>query len=200
MAYSRKDFSKKGSNKRGRIAASKGRSYSKGHRLSDWKWGKGETLDSIEVDPNDDETLRYIASKVYNEIRSLHSKPGNSFAEFGAIFYSLYWIAEARHLILFKDSKGRNVGVLAYDVVTPWYTRRTCFEELFVLGLDPTFHGFGRVAMYYMMQKAKEIGCSLMETGASMTDNTKMIENLYKRHGKCTFSYPNFVWVLPNAR
>ena len=199
MAYSRKDFSKKGSNKRGCIAASKGRSHSKRHRLSDWKGWKGETLDSIEVDPNDDETLRYIASKVYNEIRSLHSKPGNSFAEFGAIFYSLYWIAEARHLILFKDSKGRNVGVLAYDVVTPWYTRRTCFEELFVLGLDPTFHGFGRVAMYYMMQKAKEIGCSLMETGASMTDNTKMIENLYKRHGKCTFSYPNFVWVLPNA-
>ena len=200
MAYSRKDFSKKGSNKRGCIAASKGRSHSKRHRLSDWKWGKGETLDSIEVDPNDDETLRYISSKVYNEIRSLHSKPGNSFAEFGAIFYSLYWIAEARHLILFKDSKGRNVGVLAYDVVTPWYTRRTCFEELFVLGLDPTFHGFGRVAMYYMRQKAKELGCSLMETGASMTDKPKMIENLYKRHGKCTFSYKNFVWVLPNAR
>ena len=200
MAYSRKDFSKKGSNKRGCIAASKGRSYSKEHRLSDWKWGKGETLDSIEVDPNDDDTLRYIASKVYNEIRSLHSKPGNSFAEFGAIFYSLYWIAEARHLILFKDSKGRNVGVLAYDVVTPWYTRRTCFEELFVLGLDPAFHGFGRVAMYYMRQKAKELGCSLMETGASMTDNPKMLENLYKRHGKCTFSYSNFVWVLPNAR
>lgn len=198
MAHGRTHFSQEGSDKRGRFAASKGRSYSKGHRLYDWKWGKGETLDSIEVDPNDDDTLRYIASKVYNEIRSLHFKPGKNFAEFGAIFYSLYWIAEARHLILFKDSKGRKVGVLAYDVVTPWYTRRTCFEELFVLGLDSTFHGFGRVAMYYMRQKAKELGCSLMETGASMTDNPKMIENLYKRHGKCTFSYPNFVWVLSN--
>ena len=161
---------------------------------------KANSLVSVEVDSNDDETMRYIASKVYNEIRSLHSKPGKSFAEFGAIYYSLYWIADARHLILFKDSKGRNVGVLAYDIVTPWYTRRTCFEELFVLGLDPAFHGFGRVALKYMKKRANDLGCSLMETGASMTDKPKMIENLYKRHGKCTFSYPNFVWVLPNAR
>ena len=161
---------------------------------------KANSLVSVEVDSNDDETMRYIASKIYNEIRSLHSKPGKSFAEFGAIYYSLYWIADARHLILFKDSKGRNVGVLAYDIVTPWYTRRTCFEELFVLGLDPAFHGFGRVALKYMKKIAKGIGCALMETGASMTDKPKMIENLYKRHGKCDFTYPCFVWVLPNAR
>ena len=161
---------------------------------------KANSLVAVEVDVNDDDTLRYIASKVYNEIRSLHSKPGNIFAEFGAIYYRLYWIAAARHLILFKDSKGRKVGVLAYDVVTPWYTRRTCFEELFVLGLDPSFYGFGRVALKYMKKRANDLGCSLMETGASMTDKPKMIENLYKRHGKCTFSYQNFVWVLPNAR
>ena len=195
MAHGRKDFSKKGSNKRGRIAASKGRSYSKRHRV---EGRKANSLVSIEVDPNDDETMRYIASKVYNEIRSLHSKPGNSFAEFGAIYYSLYWIAEARHLILFKDSKGNKVGVLAYDVVTPWYTSRTCFEELFVLVLDPAFHGFGRVALKYMKNRANALGCSLIETGASMTDNPKMIENLYKRHGKCDFTYPCFAWVLPN--
>lgn len=159
---------------------------------------KAYSLVSIEVDQNDDDTLRYIASKVYNEIRSLHSKPGKKFAEYGSIYYSLYWIAEARHLILFKDTNGHKVGVLAFAIVTPWYTRRTCFEELFVLGLDPAFHGFGRVAVKYMMKRAKDLGCSLMETGASMTDNPKMIENLYKRHGHCAFSYPNFVWCFPN--
>lgn len=159
---------------------------------------KAYSLVSIEVDPNDDETMRYIASKVYNEIRHLKSKPGKTFAEYGSIYYSLYWIAEARHLILFKDTNGHKVGVLAFDIVTPWYTRRTCFEELFVLGLDPTFHGFGRVAVKYMLKRAKDLGCSIMETGASMTDNPKMIENLYKRHGKCDFTYPCFTWVFPN--
>lgn len=159
---------------------------------------KAYSLVSIEVDPNDERTFNYIVSKVYSEIRHLKSKPGKTFADFGSIYYSLYWIAEAKHLILFKDSRGHNVGVLAFDIVTPWYTRRTCFEELFVLGLDPAFHGFGRVAVKYMLKKAKDLGCSLMETGASMTDNPKMIENLYKRHGHCAFSYPCFAWVFPN--
>lgn len=152
----------------------------------------------IEVEPNDDNTLRYIASKVFDQIRSLHSKPGKAFANLGAIYYTLYCLADAKHLILFMDSKGRNVGVLAFDIVTPWYTRFTCFSEIFVLGLDPSFHGFGRVALQYMKKKSKALGCSLMETGASMTDDPKMIENLYNRHGKCTFSYPCFAWVLPN--
>lgn len=159
---------------------------------------EASSLEAVEVDSWDEETIKYIASKVYNEIRKLKSKPGKTFADFEAICYSLYWIADANHLILFRDSKGRNVGVLAYDVVTPWYTKRTGFEELFVLGLDPAFHGFGRVALNYMMKKAKGLGCSIMETGASMTDNPKMIENLYKRHGHCAFSYPCFAWVFPN--
>lgn len=159
---------------------------------------KANSLVSIEVDPNDDKTLNYIASKVYNEIRSLNSKPGKKVADLGAIYYSLYWLAEAKHLILFRDTKGHNVGVLAFDIVTPWYTRYTCFSELFVLCLDPAFHGFGRVALRYMKKRAKGLGCALMETGASMTDEPKMIENLYKRHGKCDFTYPCFAWVLPN--
>ena len=195
MAHGRKNISKKGSDKRGRFAASKGRSYSQRHRVAGWE---ASSLEAVEVDSWDEETIKYIASKVYNEIRKLKSKPGKTFADFEAICYSLYWIADANHLILFRDSKGRNVGVLAYDVVTPWYTKRTCFEELFVLGLDPAFHGFGRVALDYMMKKAKGLGCSIMETGASMTDNPKMIENLYKRHGHCAFSYPCFAWVFPN--
>lgn len=153
---------------------------------------------SIEVDANDDKTLNYIASKVFNQIRSLKSKPGSTFADLESIYYTLYWLAEAHHLILFKTPEGHNVGVLAFDIVTPWYTRYTCLTEVFVLALDPAFHGFGRVAMKYMKRRAKALGCSLMETGASMTDDPKMLENLYKRHGKCTFSYPNFVWVLPN--
>ena len=161
------------------------------------KW-EANSLVAIEVDPNDEKTLDYIASKVYHEIRELRSKPGKTFADFGSIFYSLYWVAEAKHLILFKDSKGHNVGVLAFDIVTPWYTRYTCLSEIFVLGLDPVFPGFGRVAVDYMLKRAKALGCSLMETGASMTDNPKMIENLYKRHGHCAFSYPNFAWVFPN--
>ena len=159
---------------------------------------EANSLEAIEVDSWDEETIKYIASKVYNEIRKLKSKPGKTFADFESICYSLYWIADANHLILFKDSKGRNVGVLAFDVVTPWYTKRTCFDELFVLGLDPAFHGFGRVALNYMKKRAKGLGCALMETGASMTDDPKMIENLYKRHGKCTFMYPCFAWVFPN--
>lgn len=159
---------------------------------------EANSLEPTPVDPNDDDTLNYIASKVYNEIRKLKYKPGKTFADFGSIYYSLYWIAEAGNLILFKDVQGRKVGVLAFEIVTPWYTRFTCLDEIFVLGLDPSFYGFGREALDFMKKTAKAIGCALMQTGASMTDNPKMIENLYKRHGHCAFSYPSFAWVFPN--
>ena len=195
MGDSKENFYKKRSNRGRRIAASKGRSHSKRHRVAGWK---ANSLESTPVDPNDDDTLNYIASKVYNEIRKLKSKPGKTFADFGSIYYSLYWIAEAGNLILFKDVQGRKVGVLAFEIVTPWYTRFTCLDEIFVLGLDPSFYGFGRVALDFMKKTAKDIGCALMQTGASMTDNPKMIENLYKRHGHCSFSYPSFAWVFPN--
>lgn len=131
-------------------------------------------------------------------MRSLTSKPAWKMADYHSIYYSLYWLADAGHLVLFKDANDSFIGVLAYDVASPWYTKYTCFEEIFVLSLDPSFHGFGRIALKWMKKKAKEIGCALLETGASMTDKPELLENLYKRHGKCTFSYPNFVWVLPN--
>ena len=195
MGDSKENFSKKRSNRGRRFATGKGRSYFKRHRVAGWE---ANSLEPTPVDPNDDDTLHYIASKVYNEIRKLKSKPGKTFADFGSIYYSLYWIAEAGNLILFKDVQGRKVGVLAFEIVTPWYTRFTCLDEIFVLGLDPSFYGFGRVALDFMKKTAKEIGCALMQTGASMTDNPKMIENLYKRHGHCAFSYPSFAWVFPN--
>lgn len=159
---------------------------------------KANSLVTIEVDSNDDKTLTYITSKIYDQLRALNSKPAGKYADYGSIYYNLYWLAEAKHLILFKDKEGRNVGVLAFNVVTPWYTRYTCLDEIFVLALDPAFHGFGRIALRCMKKKAKALGCTLMETGASMTDKPELLENLYKRHGKCTFSYPCFVWVLPN--
>lgn len=163
--------------------------------MAEWK---ADPLESIAVESTDDHTLGYLASKLFTQIRSLKSKPGKSFANMEAIYKTLYWLADAKHLILFKDTNGRNVGVLAFDIVTPWYSTKTCLDEVFVLALDPSFHGFGRVAMEYLKSKAKACGCALMVTGASMTDDPKMVENLYKRHGKCSFSYPCFAWVLPN--
>lgn len=188
------NISKKGADERGCFTASKSCSHFKRHRVQRWK---DTSLVSIEVDPNDDKTLKYIASKVFEQMRSLHSKPGKTYAHLGSIYDNLYLLAKANHLILFRNTRGRNIGVLAFDIGIPWYTHYTCFSEVFVLGLDPSFYGFGRVALQYMKKKAKDLGCSLMETGASMTDDPKMIENLYKRHGKCNFMYSCFVWTLP---
>ena len=153
---------------------------------------------ATEVESTDEKTLGYIASKVFAQLRSLTSKPAWKIADFRSIVYSLYWLADAGHLVLFKDSNDKMIGVLAYDIESPWYSKFTCFEEIFVLGLDPSFVGFGRIALKWMKKKAKDSGCALFETGASMTDSPELLENLYKRHGRCTFSYPSFVWVLPN--
>ena len=197
MAHGRKNISKKGSDKRGRFAASKGRSYSQRHRVAGWE---ASSLEAVEVDSWDEETIKYIASKVYNEIRKLKSKPGKTFADFEAICYSLYWIADANHLILFRDSKGRNVGVLAYDVVTPWYTKHTCFEELFVLGLDPAFHGFGRVAAKWMEETAKLNHIPLLETAAALPEDPQLAKNLYMKKQGFTLEYPSFVKILKEGK
>lgn len=152
------------------------------------------------VGDDDLEVQRYVASKLYDQLRNLKSKPECRYiADYHSIFYSVYWLAHNNNLVVFKKKDTESiVGVLAFSIDSPWYTRYTCLNEIFVLQTDPSYHGFGRKALEFFKETAKENGCVLIETGASMTDESKILENLYKRHGKCTFSYPNFVWVLAN--
>lgn len=154
-------------------------------------------MDPYYVNSSDLDTLKYLAAKLLDQMRSLQSKPARKLADYHSIFYTLFWLAHSHNLVIFRKGE-HTVGALAYTIDTPWYTRYTCLEEVFVLELDPSFYGFGRVALKFFKETAKAYGCSLLETGASMTDKPEMLRNLYERKGKCSFSYPSFVWVMPN--
>lgn len=149
------------------------------------------------VESSDLKTIRYLTSKLLDQMRSLQSKPAGKLADFHSIYYSLFWLASEGGLVVFKE-KEHIVGFVGFQLETPWYTRYTCLSEFFVLQIDPNFYGFGRVAMQFFKRYARSYGCKLLETGASMTDKPEMLRNLYERKGKCSFSYPSFVWVMPN--
>lgn len=150
------------------------------------------------VESVDTKTVAFLASKLLEQMRSIQSKKDvGKLAEYRSIFYSLCDLARDENLVVFKDGD-HIIGALAYTIEQPWYTRATCLDEVFVLQTDPNFYGFGRVALDFLKMLAKTYGCSLMETGASMTDTPEMLRNLYLKKGKCDFEYPNFVWVLPN--
>lgn len=149
------------------------------------------------VDPKDKEKLRRYASHFYTYFTSLESKPTSKYGNFGAIMVSFLMFAEDESLYEFVTDTGHVVGLVCASVVQPWWTDKTLLEEVFVICLDPQFKGFGRVAMKFLKNKARQFGCSLMTTGNLLTDEPKKIENLYQKHGHCNFSYKNFVWLYP---
>lgn len=148
------------------------------------------------VEITDEKMLNYLASKLYDQMRNLKTKPAKHLINYRSIYLSLYWAANDHTLVVFKVDD-HIIGTLAYTIVTPWYSKHSCLEEMFVLCLEPSYYGFGRVALKFLKRAAKAYGCALMETGAAMTDQPTLLENLYTKVGKSNFSYPNFVWVLP---
>lgn len=152
------------------------------------------------VKAEDTDIIEKVSFALYNQIRSLESKPGKHFADLWSIKASVAALAAQGNLCVFyKDSDRISmVGAVASNIVLPWYTRQTCLDEIFVIQMNPQFHGFGKVALDSLKKKAKVNGCALLQTGASMTDRPEMLRNIYERKGKCTFTYQSYVWVMPH--
>lgn len=149
------------------------------------------------VECTDEKMLNYLASKLYDQMRNLQTRPAKHVVNYRSIYLSLYWAANDHTLVVFKVDD-HIIGTLAYTIITPWYTHHRCLEEMFVLCLEPSYHGFGRVALKFLKRAAMCLGCAIMETGASMTDQPEVLRNLYTKVGKCTFNYPSFVWLMPH--
>lgn len=147
---------------------------------------------------DDFKTISLIAGKLYEQIRSLKTKKGRQMVDWYSVKHSIANMAANNLLVVFNTPTGKTVGVLAYTIEIPWYSNKPVLSEIFVLQIDPEFHGFGRVALKFLKETAKKWGCALLETSVSMTDDPKPVENLYKIKGKCDFSYKSFVWYIPN--
>lgn len=148
-----------------------------------------------QVSFEDTSLINTISSHVYKTIRE--RKHGKAYASFKSINNAVLLMSYAESLWICKrKSDGAFIGVVAFEIDRPWWSDKTCLEEIFVIQINPSFYGFGRLALNFMKTKAKAYGCALMETGASMTDKPELLESLYHKKGKCTFTYPNFVWLM----
>lgn len=143
----------------------------------------------------DGRVIIQIASRLFDLIRT--RKFGAGATSFYAVKESVAAMAYGEQLWVCKSKDTNHIlGAVAFSVVKPWWSNKTCLDELFVLRLDESCFGFGRMACDFMKKKAKAYGCSFMETGVSITDNPGAMRNTYERYGECSFSYPNFVWLL----
>lgn len=145
---------------------------------------------------DESDLVRVVASAFYTKLKEAKTKPGAAYADFETIYESLMDMSYNGCLWVFETNAGHVVGSVAISVCQPWYTKKTCLEEVFVLQLDPQFHGFGRVALKFLKNKAREYGCGLLVTGDALSDDQRMIENLYQRHGHCNFTYKNYIWTF----
>lgn len=73
------------------------------------------------------------------------------------------------------------VGVVLYDVGSPWYTVDRVVYELGVYALNDDFVGFGRVAVGILEGVAELYGASYIMPGNSVQD--KKVSNLYRKFG-----------------
>lgn len=92
--------------------------------------------------------------------------------------------------------RGCVVGYVGYTIENPWWMTEEVFKELFVLCVDSTFHGFGRVAAKWMEETAKLNHIHIIETAAALPEDPQMVRNLYMKKQRFTLEYPAFVKVL----
>ena len=82
------------------------------------------------------------------------------------------------------------IGAVAFTIQRDalWWCRADIVEELFVLAMDDTFHGFGRVAAQFLKDMCAANACDLVLTGTALGSN-----NSYRKVGGYSFEYPSFV-------
>lgn len=143
-----------------------------------------------------DEEVRVVAEKFYNtgKVQGAVVHPLAPLASLEHIHQTVKIANENGYLDAFVLN-GHIVGVLMYDIAKPWWSDCYCLKEMFILTVDPTFKGFGRIALQRLEELAEEHGCSMIETGSAFCLEPKLITNLYMKKGNYNFTYPNFVRI-----
>lgn len=122
--------------------------------------------------------------------------PFSKYAHYPTMKANIKQMVEDEELVVFETKKDKKaVGVISAKFERPWFVNGTCLCESFVLCLDPSFYGFGRVAGNWLKKAAKIGGASFVYVGSDISDNPKIIENIAVKKMGCrpvgkTFVYP----------
>lgn len=144
-----------------------------------------------------DSEVAFIADKFYKYCQE-QSGRGHllmPFASYSRILYVLKSANDCGYLDVFVAGD-RIVGFILYDVSIPWWTDEPCLTEMAIFTVDPSFVGFGRIAVERLKEIASIYNCSFIHTASAICIDHKPIENLYMKKGKYHFTYPCFVYVL----
>lgn len=74
-------------------------------------------------------------------------------------------------------------GVIACKVGELWWIEGSILFEELVVSLEDTPTGFGSFAVDLLEYIAKENACVMICSGSSMVQSSKIVQNMYKKHG-----------------
>jgi hypothetical protein len=105
---------------------------------------------------------------------------------------------EAEGINLFVLPSGNPVGAIGFSKVPLWWAKDGAhiLVEEFVISLDDSYVGFGRIAVRRLEELARLHDCFAIMSGNLLGVVPKQIENLYMKKANFNFHYKNFIKVL----
>ena len=75
------------------------------------------------------------------------------------------------------------IGILAFDVVNPWWTSKRVLDEEIILSMTDDFKGFARIAIDKLIELAEYYKASLIAAGCFFQDKPQIVTNSYIKKG-----------------
>lgn len=93
---------------------------------------------------------------------------------------------------------GKPVGAVGFSVVPVWWSKgnKPLLVEEFVISLDNSIQGFGRLAVKRLEYIASLFDCQLIMSGNLLGTTQKQTENLYMKKSGFQLNYQHFVKVV----
>lgn len=105
---------------------------------------------------------------------------------------------ELNGINLFTLLDGTPIGAIGFHKASLWWGKEgsNVLSEEFVVSLNDSYVGFGRIAVRRLEELAVKHDCSLIMSGNLLGNTPKQTENLYMNKAKFDFSYKHFIKVL----
>lgn len=125
------------------------------------------------------------------------SAEGNDFVHLGDLettMNSLRCMAKNLQVVKFYDET-KFIGILVFDVVKIWWSKKRFLDEVLILCVSSTYHGFARVAIKYLNHLAKVVEADAILAGCYFQTHPMIVTNSYMKDGFDIY-VPNFIKVI----
>jgi hypothetical protein len=143
--------------------------------------------------------LNKIARAINRQMQLMQSfnHPFKDLVDLNSPWDLMMLLDENEGLEVFLDSSGEPIGAIGFSKMPLWWAKEgsSVLMEEFVVSLNDSYVGFGRIAVRRLEELAKIHDCALIMSGNLLGTSPKQTENLYMKKAHFDFKYSHFLKV-----